>query len=246
MNRNLAEAAPRVEAALAESAQYTDAATAAMVQQSEAPKTSPAQKVEPATTDGPQTTATNTISSSVSTSSLTVAKLRGGSGADMECYAAILRGAPEKNVLQKFLPFIFDERDFITYGEVKKYMVVKAGSCFVYGEESDPSPMYSIPLNEVFAVLEDRNKPEKGSITISPIPNSNLPREGLVTVLLKYRKNKKQAYQFTFDTKATDKSFPKRFMELVEQAQMKGGPVTASVIKADRMGKEVMKNQPTI
>ena len=242
---NLAEAAPPVEAASAEGATYTEAAIADQVQQSEAPKRSPAKPVGPAVTcDDPSAHAPKSVSSP--TSSLTVSKLRGGSGADMEGYAAILRGAPEKNFLQKFLPFLFDERDFVTFGEVRKYMVVKAGTCFVYGEENDPSPMYAIPLNEMSAFVEDRNKPDKGSITISPIPDSNKPREGLETVLLKYRKDGKQAYQFTFDNRITDKSFPKRFVDMVQQSRTSAPPATASVIKVGRVAKDAMKNQPSI
>jgi hypothetical protein len=245
---NLAEAAPRVEAAAAESAPYPEAATASMPQQSEPTKTSPANPVEPATPYDPKLHAPECVTNPSKTPnmSLTVAKLRGGSGADLEFYAGVSRGAPEKMFLRRYLPFIFDERDFASYGEVKKYVLIKAGSCFVYGEESDPSPIYAIPLDNVFSVLEDRDKPDKGSITISPLPGSNKPPEGMVTVLLKYRENGKQAYQFTFDTDCYDKALPKRFMDLVDRSQTKRGPLTASVIKADLVGKKGIKNQPAI
>lgn len=50
---------------------------------------------------------------------MSVAALR-GNGSDFEANAAVLRGAPKKNMLKKFLPLFFDERDFIAYGEVSK------------------------------------------------------------------------------------------------------------------------------
>jgi hypothetical protein len=245
---NLAEPAPRVEVAAAESAPYTEAATASTPQQSEPWKTSPAKPVEPATTYDPKLHAPECVTkpSNPPTMSLTVAKLRGGSGADLEFYAGVSRGAPEKNFLRRYLPLIFDERDFASYGEVKKYVLIKAGSCFVYGEESDPSPIYAIPLDNVVSILEDRDRPDKGSLTISPLPDSNKSPEGMVTVLLKYRENGKQAYQFTFDTERCDKALPKQFMDLVDQIQTKQGPFNASVIKADLVGKQGMKHQPVI
>ena len=49
---------------------------------------------------------------------MSVAALRGDSGADFEGNAAVLRGAPKKDILKRFLPLFFDERDFVAYGEV--------------------------------------------------------------------------------------------------------------------------------
>lgn len=49
---------------------------------------------------------------------MSVKALRGGAGADFEGDAAVLRGAPKKNILKKALPLFFDERDFVAYGEV--------------------------------------------------------------------------------------------------------------------------------
>lgn len=52
--------------------------------------------------------------------------------------AAVLRGAPAKNILQKCLPCIFDERDFVAMGEVSRYVFIKGNVIFVYGQETDP------------------------------------------------------------------------------------------------------------
>jgi hypothetical protein len=76
--------------------------------------------------------------------------------------------------------------------------LIKGDSCFVYGEESDPSPIYAIPLDDLYAIHEDPDNPDKGSITINPMP-TNKPPKNLVTVLLKYKENRKQAYQFMFN-----------------------------------------------
>lgn len=242
---NLAEPAPRVEPAHADGAEYTDAARASMVQQSEPARASPVPPVDPASpyeTTKPQND--KAISSSVS-----VAMLRGGSGADLECPAAVFRGAPAKNFMQILFPCIYDERDFVSYGEVRKYILVKAGTCFVFGEKTDPSPLYAIPLDEMTAVQEDPNHPDPAGVTVSPMPDTNKPRDGMITVMLKYKTNGKQAYQFTFDTisNGCDRTIPKRFMDLVhESSKSKRAPVTASVVKAERVGKEKMTQQPTI
>jgi hypothetical protein len=51
---------------------------------------------------------------------ISVEALRGESGADFEGNAAVLRGAPKKDILKRFLPLFFDERDFVAYGEVRE------------------------------------------------------------------------------------------------------------------------------
>jgi len=245
----LAEPAPWVEPAIASSAAFVDPAQTDCAPPCEPATADPAPEVEPATASSIHSSQhynnnnKSTTEAVVVTpmeqpraSAVTVSVLRGNQGAELECYAAILRGAPQKNILQRFLPCLFDERDFVSYGEVKKYMVIKANTCFVFGEETNPSPMYAIPLHEVFAILENYyDKPGRASITISPLPDTNKPPKCLVTVLLKYRKDGKHAYQFTFDTDRYDKSFPKRFMDLVNQASQKDGRhyVTASVVKAE-------------
>lgn len=247
---NLAAAAPEVEAAVADKAEYTDPAVADMVQQSAEVRVSPARVVDAAVSyDDPMRYAPDIVANpkELKPNALSVQVLRGQSGSDFESYAAVLRGAPDKNFLKRFLPFIFDERDFVAYGEVKKYALVKGDCCFIYGEETDPSPIYAIPLFDLYPIQEDPNKPDKGSITVSPL-HTNKPRKEMVTILLKYKSNNNQAYQFTFDTKK-DPSLAKRFLDVVQNcgvAAAKRGPVTASVVHAKDVSKEAMKTQPAI
>ena len=56
---------------------------------------------------------------------MSVAALRGESGSDFEGNAAVLRGAPKKNILKRVLPLCFDERDFVAYGEVRSRVLVR-------------------------------------------------------------------------------------------------------------------------
>jgi len=110
----------------------------------------------------------------------------------------VLRGVREKNLLAKLLPCVFGERDFVSYGEVLRYVVVKGDNCFIFTEEKDPSPLYAIPLHDKTAKREDPNNPEGTSLTISPT-FKNIAKDDLETVLLKYRGSGKVAYQFTFN-----------------------------------------------
>lgn len=242
---NLASPAPRVDLATVAAVKYEESATAQMPEPCEPAVATPAPIVEPATEYSPEVIRAVKSARAVGpTTSVSVKMLRGEQGADFECYAAIFRGAPAKNIFKVLFPCIYDERDFISYSEVKKYMIIKAATCFVYTEETDPSPLYAIPLEDFTAILEDPKEPDKGSVTVSPVPGTNQPREGLVTVLLKYRETGKQAYQFTFDTKTLDKSFPKRFVDLVLFGQQQRQKyLTASVAKAETTGKHCAKNQ---
>ena len=104
----------------------------------------------------------------------------------------------EKNLLAKLLPCVFGERDFVSYGEVLRYVVVKGDNCFIFTEENDPSPLYAIALHDKTAKREDPNNPEGTSLTISPT-FKNIAKDDLETVLLKYRGSGKVAYQFTFN-----------------------------------------------
>lgn len=189
---------------------------------------------------------------------LSVKALRGEHGADFESYAGVLRGAPDKNCLKRYLPCLYDERDYVAFGEVKKYVLIKGTSIFVYMEDHDLSPLYAIPLDDengeggLYAIQEDPNNLDPMSVTISPRPADHKPKTGLVTVLLKYNNTNKQAYQFTFDTN-NDRGLAKRFIDAIEKQQTAGktnkgggGPITASVLRADQMGKEAKKYQPEI
>jgi hypothetical protein len=99
-------------------------------------------------------------------------------------------------------------------GEVARYVFVKGDCILVYGQETDPSPLYAIALENFRAIQENPKKPDRYSFTVSPRANTNEARVNLVTILLKYKDSGKQAYQLTFDTTA-DRSIAKRFMDVM-------------------------------
>jgi len=238
---NLAPPAPTVESASA-AAILPDSAGPAivnMVQQGGSVRVSVAQAVDPAVPfDNPRVFAPAPQPEVEST--ISVAALREAGGSDFESYAAILRGAPEKNFLKTCLPCIYDERDFVSFGEARKYALIKGASCFVFNDDTDPSPLYAIPLNDLYTILEDPDKPDPGSVTISPELNTNKPRKGMVTVLLKYKNNSSQAFQFTFDT-LKDPSLPNYFIDAVDKAGKKAGSIPVSIVEDQKTDKE-MKN----
>lgn len=92
--------------------------------------------------------------------------------------------------------------------------------------------------------MEDPNKPEKTSVTISPT-SSKGSRADLVTVLLRYHDGS-HAYQFTFDT-SNDRSVAKRFYGAVERASKADvTTVTASIVLAKTLGQQAAKAQPAM
>ncbi|KAL7572067.1 hypothetical protein ACA910_001714 [Epithemia clementina (nom. ined.)] len=137
---------------------------------------------------------------------------------DFESYAAVIQGPPFKNMAKRCLPCIFDERDFVAYGEVKYFVAAWEQVCFVYAEETSRKPYFAIDLSRYFAVQEDPNHPDRESYTISPEPDTNRPRPTMITILLKSKKDRSQAYQFSFET-ANDKTLAKRFLDVVQQAK---------------------------
>jgi len=158
----------------------------------------------------------------------------------------VLRGAREKNLLAKLLPCVFGERDFVSYGEVLRYVVIKGDSCFIFTEESDPSPLYAIPLHDKTAKREDPNNPEGTSLTISPT-FKNIAKEDLETVLLKYRGSGKVAYQFTFNQR-DGSNLADGFLGVVDSLSKSGckvGDKTSSVVYAQVVAVEKGKYQPT-
>jgi len=246
---NLATPAPKVEPALASAAPNEDPGLASIAQQSEPVRVDAAPSVEPAIVmPSHPSFLQKQIEEESKRNLLSVTSLRGTSGVDFESYAAVLRGAPPKNCLKIWLPCLYDERDFISYGEVKKYAVIKGSSCFIYSVLTDLSPLYAIPLNEIYPVLEDPNHPDKCSITVSPT-HQNKPNPNIATVLFKYKEDHNQAYQFSFDI-SNDRSLPKRFMDAVETASSRSKPekdvVTASILKVDLVAQKAANFQPEI
>lgn len=209
-----ASPAPPVEPAFAERASIVEPATADRLAMAEAATAAPATPVEPAhvlTSRGAPCETPRTEGP------LPVRVLRQDGHVVFESYAAILPGAPEKNILKRALPFWFDERDYAAYGDFKKFCIITGTTttsdhhhhqkqdhddaiCYVYVDENHPSPLYALPLCDLVPVVEDRKRPDKYSITISPLPNTNEPPETMVTVLLMSKKTNKLVHQFTFDT----------------------------------------------
>jgi hypothetical protein len=221
---NLASPAPQVEAAVAEKAVQVEPAVADMAPQSEAIDVGAPERVGPAVPfDDPLRHAPDSVAhpKKIKPDALSVQVLRGQDGTTFESYAAILRGAHDKNFLQRCLPCILDERDFATYGELKKYCLVHGDCCFVYGYDTDNKPLFAIPLDELYPIYEDPENPDKGSITVSPMPGTNKPRDTMVTVLLKFKASDMQEFQFTFDTEQ-DPTLAKRFFDIVQNLSQTG------------------------
>lgn len=126
-----------------------------------------------------------------------------------EGYAAVIIGPVQKNICEKALKCFYDERSFLSYGEVKRYIVIIKGSntIFVYADADAPSPMYTIPLENLELEKEDPQNPHFFSHTISPEANAgvlgepfsnNKSKASLDTVLL-IDGGGKIAYQLAFD-----------------------------------------------
>lgn len=226
---DLAAPAPRVESAVAESAIASEEVKVEPALPSEDAIVEPAQAVEPAVTSSHKKFAP--VISRNEAACLSVTALR-SSGSDFEGKAAVIQGRAEKNIMKRLLPIIYDEGDFVSYGEVLRYIFVKANCIFVYGDETDQQPLYLIQLDTVKAIQENSKKPDKYSFTISPRINTNEAKENLVTILLKDVKTGKQVYQVAFDT-TDDKSLAKRFLDVMRtNAKHYGGEViSASVVK---------------
>ena len=127
----------------------------------------------------------------------------------------MIKGKVQRNWLRRLVSFIYDERDFIAYGEVARFVFVKGNCIFIYGQETDPIPLYTILLGTFHAVKENPQKPSKDSFTISPRVDSQEARLHLVTVLLQDRKTKEQLYQITFDT-SKDMHLAKKFLHVLK------------------------------
>jgi hypothetical protein len=229
-----ASPAPPVEPAFAERASIVEPATADRLAMAEEAATA-----APATPVGPAHVLTSRgapCETPRTEGPLPVRVLRQDGNVAFESYAAILPGAPEKNILKRILPFWFDERDFAAYGDFKKFCIITSTTttsdhhhhhhhpqdhfddaiCYVYVDENHPSPLYALPLNDLVPVVEDRKRPDKYSITISPLPNTNESPETMVTVLLKSRKTNNLVHQFTFDT-TNDPTRARRFCDCFDR-----------------------------
>lgn len=135
-----------------------------------------------------------------------------------ESTAAVTRGT-QRTLLQTLLPLIFDERDFVSYGEVLRYIVIQNQKCFIYPEKSSPTPLFTIPLQgrRLFLQKENLKEPHPRSMTVSPTGRKGMSH--LVSVLLTDQRNN-LLFQFVFDT-SVQASVADEFIEVV-QSILKG------------------------
>jgi hypothetical protein len=213
---NLAPPAPLTEPAIAEPAQIVEAAIADGAPMCEAADARPPPPVQPATTeDGTRTGTANNINPA--TSPVSVQSLR-KTGFDFESYAGVLLldRLPTNKILRVCLPCLMPGRRSMPYGEVKKYVFIKNGICLVYAEQYDPTPLYSLLLDEVEILPED-HRPFVNSVSIDPLPKQrNNPN--FKTILLKPAQEVSQVYQFSFYSTEAGKDAAKRFVDVVERA----------------------------
>jgi hypothetical protein len=159
----------------------------------------------------------------------TVEALRATGKIVFEGYAGVIIGAVHKSLCEKSFQCFYDERCFLSYGEVKRYIVIMKDShvIFVYGDD-DMSllPMYTIPIDELDCLHEDPNNPSFYSHTISPEANpgllgepfsNNKTKGSLDTILLLDGKGK-IAFQLAFDRSEEGESVLDTFMKAVVQA----------------------------
>lgn len=147
---------------------------------------------------------------------------QGPTDIDFEGAAGICRGMEMHAVrrvtlvLSKFLPAIYDQRDFVSYGEILRYIVIKDNVLFVYAEKTDPNYLYTVPLESLNAVKEDCNNPHSRSVTVSPGFGTGKDRqdENIINVLL-LDARKKLVYQIAFNI-ATDKDIADEFVRVVQ------------------------------
>lgn len=241
VERAVAEPPLSVEPATADSVREVEPAIADVSKEGGSIRVDEVKEVEPALTyeeiqesknenhDGVATAAAATTKVDAAVDDFSVENLRTKLNVRFECYAAVLHGASPKTFIQRILPCIFDERDYVSYGEVKKYVLIVEGSCFIYKDHTDAHPLYAIDLTKTKPIVDDRIRPDPESATISPLPNENLQPVHMKTINLKYISNMKQAYQFTFDTK-NDSTLAKRFMDAVECGSECNAITTATTI----------------
>jgi hypothetical protein len=162
------------------------------------------------------------------TADISIDKLKDGtSGIKFEGAAGVTKGMIINGVrkctlvLSKFLPAIYDQRDFVSLGEIMRYVVVKDDVLFVYAERTDPSYLYTVPLGTLRAVREDPKKPHKRSVTVSPGYGRGIDRqdENLETALLLDAKDK-LVLQIVFNCNGDTTDVTNRFVAAVENINL--------------------------
>lgn len=147
---------------------------------------------------------------------LSVKSLRGGAGADFASVAAVVARPGSRTWYQRWFPMVFEERNFLSFGEAEKFVLVKGGCCFIFPDDLSVSPLYAIPLGKVVPVLENRYKPHPKSITISPEGVKNLSSESLRTVLLMHGSTIEYQISFRAGSNQSDvDDVARKFMDFV-------------------------------
>jgi len=215
-SRPSAAAAPAVESVVASRAPASEGTLVQPAQFVEPAVADPAATVEPATTvDNPAHHAPLAATKRLQIDSPTsVEAFRSMGDVLFESYAAVVRGATKKGCFLLLLSWECFQRDFVSFGEALRYIMVRDEHIYVFLSDSEPAPLFVIPFSNLFPILEDRLRPDKDSVTMNPTANTNLANEDLVTVLLKYRSNRKQAFQFTFNTQ-NDGTLAQRFFAAI-------------------------------
>mmetsp|Transcript_25303 Transcript_25303/g.45589 ORF Transcript_25303/g.45589 Transcript_25303/m.45589 type:complete len:236 (-) Transcript_25303:102-809(-) len=233
----MVEPAPKVEAAKASPAKKASAVKAKpCTVPDDKPIIPPAPAVGPAFAEPPtergslmeSAEKSATATAEQSQKKLGVEELRATQRVLFESPAAVIVGPVEKDICQKMIPCLwFDERSFISFGEVKRHILIVGSNIFVYVDFTDPSPLYTIPLLDLVPKREDPNNPDFYSHTISPEANTGLPfanrsKESLETVLLKDR-NGNIAFQLAFDTNEAGIDVLDKFVAAVISTKNNGG-----------------------
>ena len=95
---------------------------------------------------------------------------------------------------------------------MKRLVIVKGKNCFIFVDEYASTPINAFPLEGLYAELENRKKPDKKSVTVSPEGKNSLSSSSLSTILLRSVSTEKIAYQISFDMKG-DKTIVDKFLE---------------------------------
>lgn len=209
----LAQPAPIVDEAYAKPALQSGSVVAEPAKITKPPEPDAATIVAAATTDY------NKYAPKISkqeASNISVSVLK-KNGFDFESEAAVIKGCVKKNLLRRWLPSIYDERDFVSYGEVVRFIFLRGNCLFIYGQKSDPKPLFVIEISEVRAEIENPKTPHTNSYTISPQHGNNMTGLDFVTVLLldKALTSTNQLYQITFDA-SSDKSIAQKFVHKLQ------------------------------
>ena len=156
------------------------------------------------------------------TNDIPIQKLNEGStGIGFEGTAGVCKGMTVTGArkctlfLSRFLPSIYDQRDFVSFGEITRYVAVKDDVLFVYGEKNDPTYIYSVPLGTLRAVKEDPSNPHKRSVSVSPGYGTGVSRQdkNIENVILMDAEGE-LVYQVSLNCK-NDKEIADRFIAAV-------------------------------